>query len=133
VKKGFFNWLNRFSDGFLAIGSLNRDYYRHYGIPDDKIFPVPYAVDNDFFRAGADQAAAGRELLRRELEMDPRRPVILFVSKVDPRKRPADLLAAFQNLTQNRAAAGSPICCLLAMGPSGSAWKKLRPEETWIR
>ena len=36
-------------DAFLAVGSANRDYYRAYGVSDDRIFMAPYAVDNDFF------------------------------------------------------------------------------------
>ena len=31
-------------DGFLAIGTANRAYYRSFGVPDDKISLVPFAV-----------------------------------------------------------------------------------------
>jgi len=116
VKKGFFAGLKRLADGFLAIGTLNRDYYRHYGISDEKIFSVPYAVDNAFFQAGAESAAAGREKLRRELGLAPGRPVILFVSKLEPRKRPADLLAAYLNLTKTGAVAGPPYLLFVGDG-----------------
>jgi len=127
VKKGFFAGLKRLADGFLAIGTLNREYYRHYGISDEKIFSVPYAVDNEFFQAGAERAAAGREELRRELGLAPGRPVILFVSKIEPRKRPADLLAAYIKLTKTIAVAGAPYLLFVGDGD------QRRPLEEVVR
>jgi glycosyltransferase involved in cell wall biosynthesis len=116
LKQGFFAGFKRLADGYLAIGSLNREYYRHYGIPDEKIFSVPYAVDNAFFRGGAERAAAGREELRRELGLAPGRPIILFVSKVEPRKRPADLLAAYIKLTRNSTGTEPPYLLFVGDG-----------------
>jgi glycosyltransferase involved in cell wall biosynthesis len=116
LKVAFFAGLKPLVDGFLAIGSLNREYYRHYGIPGERIFFVPYAVDNDFFRAGVKQAGGGREQLRRELGLSPGRPVILFVSKIEPRKRPADLLAAYIKLLKTGAVAGPPYLLYVGDG-----------------
>ena len=127
MKQGFFAGLKRLVDGFLAIGTLNREYYRHYGISDEKIFSVPYAVDNAFFQAGAERAAAGREQLRRELGLAPGRPVILFVSKIEPRKRPADLLAAYLKLTKTGAVAGPPYLLFVGDGD------QRRPLEEVVR
>ncbi len=117
LKQGFFAGLRRLADGFLAIGSLNRAYYRRYGIAAERIFSVPYAVDNAFFQAGAERAAVRREELRRELGLEEGRAVILFVSKIEPRKRPADLLAAYIKLVQSGAVAGTPY--LLFVGDGG--------------
>ena len=51
-KRWFFLGLRKCVDGFLAIGTLNAEYYRSYGIAAERIFPVPYAVDNTFFKIG---------------------------------------------------------------------------------
>jgi hypothetical protein len=51
-------------DAFLSIGRANRDYYRAYGVPAERIFPMPYAVDNDFFRQSAERARPNREAPR---------------------------------------------------------------------
>lgn len=91
VLPGFF----RRVDAFLAIGTLNREYYLHYGVPESRIFTVHYAVDNDFFRNGAAAARPGREALRSELELEAGRPVILFTGKLEPVKRVHDLLDAY--------------------------------------
>lgn len=116
LKQGFFAGLGRLADGFLAIGSLNKAYYRHYGLAEERIFAVPYAVDNAFFQAGAERAAGRREELRRELGLEAGRPVILFVSKIEPRKRPADLLAAYIKLLQSGAVAGPPYLLFVGDG-----------------
>ena len=33
-------------DRFLYIGSANKRLYQKFGVPDEKLFPAPYAVDN---------------------------------------------------------------------------------------
>lgn len=97
-KRGFFWILGKLCTGFLAIGSLNRAYYIENGIDPKRIFMVPYAVDNDYFAHLARQAAARRDEFRSELALEQGRPIILFASKFEARKRAGDLLAAFDIL-----------------------------------
>jgi len=113
VKRAFFALLRRLCDGFLVIGAANRDYYRAQGVPDRVMFDMPYAIDNAAFRAGAERAAATREALRRELDIAPGRPVVLFASKFSARKRPDDLLEAFARVA-TRPEAHAP--CLVLVG-----------------
>jgi len=89
----------------LPIGTHNAAYWQHYlpGIPQ---FSMPYAVDNDWFAARA--AAADPSALRVEFQLDPGRPVILFASKLQPRKRAADLLTAFAALLASNPGVGAP-------------------------
>jgi glycosyltransferase involved in cell wall biosynthesis len=93
--------LLRTCDAVLAIGRLNREYYLHYGVEPGRIFPMPYAVDNEFFRTAAERARPDRERLRAELGLQPGRPVILFASKMQPHKRAADLLEAYAQLSSD--------------------------------
>jgi glycosyltransferase involved in cell wall biosynthesis len=97
--------LLRTCDAVLAIGSLNREYYLHYGVEPGRIFPMPYAVDNEFFRTAAERARPHRERLRAELGLKPGHPVILFASKMQPHKRAADLLEAYARLSSDGVAA----------------------------
>lgn len=85
-------------DGFLAIGSANAAYYRWMGIPDDRIFQVPYTVDNERFITAGEAVRADRAATRARLGMDPDLPAIIFASKFDRRKRPDDLLEAYAKL-----------------------------------
>jgi glycosyltransferase involved in cell wall biosynthesis len=88
-------------DAFLAIGTLNRDYYLHYGVPPERIFMTPYAVDNTFFRERCERYRDKREQLRQSLGLCPVAPVILYASKFERRKRASDLLEAFFRLSPN--------------------------------
>jgi len=99
IKRALFAGLGGVCDGFLAIGSLNREYYRSLGISANRIFDVPYAVDNEFFESRARVAARSRIQLRAALEFNGDGPVILSVAKMTPRKRAGDLLDAYAKLS----------------------------------
>lgn len=101
VKPFYFALLNAAADRFLSVGTLNAAYYRQLGIPDAKIVPVPWAVDNAFFQA---EDGAGRAALRRELGLPPDVPVILFASRLQKRKLPDLMLDAFRSLSPAAAA-----------------------------
>lgn len=92
-------WYRAF-DGFLAIGTANRHYYEAMGVAPEKIFPLPYTVDNDRFMRAADAASAPerRAQIRQGLGLHGDAPAILYAAKFDVRKRPDDLLAAFGQL-----------------------------------
>ena len=94
----FFSIISRVADGFLSIGALNADYYRSYGVSENKIFSVPYVVDNKFFQKESANAFLTRESLRQDLNLEPARPIILYASKLTERKRAADLLQAVKLL-----------------------------------
>jgi glycosyltransferase involved in cell wall biosynthesis len=86
--------LYRQFDAVLAIGSANRDFYRAIGVPADRIFPMPYAVDIGRFIAGSRLSATERREMRAALGVGDERPIVLYAAKFQPRKRPDDLLRA---------------------------------------
>src|SRR5262249_2359946 len=90
--------LYRLCDRLLAIGSANADFYRAMGVPDHKIFLVPYSVDNDRFIKSADLTAAQRAESRKRQHTPVDRPLLLYAAKFTPRKRPRDLLDAVHRL-----------------------------------
>lgn len=98
AKRLFFAALESLVDAVLPIGALNSEYWRHYF--DDRVpqFLVPYAVDNEYFSRLARAAEGTRKQLQAELSLDPARPVVLFASKLQERKKCADLLAAYARL-----------------------------------
>jgi len=120
---------------FLAVGTLNRQMYRAYGVPSGKIFDVPYAVDNFFFQRRCLEAAPHREQFRAALGIESGRPVILFCAKLIAVKDPATLIRAVGRLVNarqhgnhvltNAATAGSAILkpVLLMVGDGA-----LKPE-----
>jgi glycosyltransferase involved in cell wall biosynthesis len=115
-KRLFFLVLRNLADGFLAIGTLNARYYRSYGIAPNRIFLMPYAVDNAFFREKAQAAAGARERLRRELGLAPGRPVILFASKLSEVKRGVDLLEAYIRMSPDQVEEPHPYLMFIGDG-----------------
>lgn len=99
AKRPFFAALRRLVDGFLAIGTLNARYYRDHQVPEERIFMMPYAVDNAFFRERVRRCAGERGALRAALGLEPGRPVILYAGKLSERKAPAHLLEAYAALS----------------------------------
>jgi glycosyltransferase involved in cell wall biosynthesis len=90
--------LYRLCDRVLAIGSANAAFYRAMGVPKDKIFLVPYSVDNErFVRAAALDSRQRREI-RKRFKVPADQPVVLYASKFTPRKRPGDLLEAVRRV-----------------------------------
>lgn len=89
----------------LAIGRLNREFYRAQGVPEARIFSVPYAVDNETFGVEADRWRPLRRELRGELGLPPDLPVVLYVGKLIGRKRPLDLLEAYARVVGGHPAA----------------------------
>ena len=85
-------------DAALAMSSRAREFYAHYGVPPEKVFWVPLCVDNEYFMARAAELRPRRDELRRELGLDPSRPVILFVAHMREKKRPMDLVLAHERM-----------------------------------
>jgi glycosyltransferase involved in cell wall biosynthesis len=97
AKRLFFAALGHAIDAVLPIGSVNAAYWSHYS-PDTPQFLMPYTVDNEYFASRADAARPHTAALRAELNLAPDRPVILFASKLQPRKHADHLLHAFHQL-----------------------------------
>ncbi|HUA32241.1 MAG TPA: glycosyltransferase family 4 protein [Candidatus Binataceae bacterium] len=108
-------------DGFLAIGTLNREYYLRYGVAPERIFMMPYAVDNAFFRERAEHAHRVREEFRAALGLAPERPVVLYASKLQAHKRPMDLLAAHARLLRGQGDGPHPYLLFVGDGEERAA------------
>ena len=98
IKKVLLRIFFRQINGFLAIGTNNANFYSSYGIPAERIFMAPYSVDNEFFMKRAVELSGQRQLLRERNGLALDRPVILFCGKFIEKKRPIDLLKAFDHL-----------------------------------
>lgn len=100
LRDGILRLAYRHVAGCLAIGSANRDYYRSLGVPESKIFDVPYTVDNDRFMAAAALTADERRQVRARFGLRDDQPVVLYASKFMPRKHPDDVIEAVARLQQ---------------------------------
>ena len=129
VKQLFFEGLKQLVAGVLPIGTLNAAYWRHYLGEDFPASLMPYAVDNDYFQKQSQQARTGRKELLGELKLDPSRPVILFASKLQSRKRCEDLLEAYKNLSPGDGIEPNPYLVIVGDGEERAALER-RAEES---
>lgn len=120
----FFEVLRGLVDAVLPIGTLNAAYWRHYLGEEVPQFLMPYAVDNHYFQSRAEEARKGRAALQEELELDPARQVILFASKLQPRKRCGDLLEAYKNLLSLPGHRVQPYLVIVGDGEERAALEK---------
>jgi glycosyltransferase involved in cell wall biosynthesis len=99
--------LSRFA-ACLAVGEANRHFYRRNGVPEARIFMVPYAIDEDRFRRQAKYWAPRRDGIRRGWGIASDDACILFAGKLVPKKRVLDLLRACE-LASEAGAAVKPL------------------------
>jgi glycosyltransferase involved in cell wall biosynthesis len=118
AKRMFFAVLRQVVDCYLAIGTLNRNYYLALGVDPARIVMMPYAVDNKFFQARCHETSPRRERFRSELGLDPNRPVILYAGKLFSRKRPEDLLEAYARLSSDGRCEPDPYLLYVGEGES---------------
>jgi glycosyltransferase involved in cell wall biosynthesis len=124
AKRLFFKLLRGAIDGALPIGTLNAEYWRYYLGEDFPLYLMPYAVDNHYFRSRSKDAREERTRLQDELNLDPARPVILFASKLQPRKRCRDLMGAYDNLLSGYGAGPHPYLVIVGDGEERAALEK---------
>ena len=114
AKKMFFAGLRHLIDAVLVTGTPNRAYWEHYLGEDFPLFLMPYAVDNRWFQQQSAEATERRGKFAEELGLKPGRPVILFASKLQARKRCADLIQAYEKLSPG--AGQDPFPALVIVG-----------------
>lgn len=114
LKRWYLSRIFALCDGFLCIGSDNRDYYHNRGVGEDRLFSMSYTVDNDFFQTRVNEAALVQDTLCHELGISTSSPVILYAGKIQARKHPLTLLDAFKSLNQKEV--GHPVLIYIGDG-----------------
>lgn len=119
IKKVVLGWLFRHISSFLYIGGENKKFYKFYGVPNVKLFFAPYAVDNDRFMRQV--TSNQKSVTRKKTGIKEEDVVILFAGKLIDKKRPLDLLRAFELLITNYQLPVTPHLLFVGDG-------ELRPE-----
>ncbi len=100
VKRLAWPLLFRLADQVIVPSSGTRELMRSLGLPDDRITLTPYVVDNDWWLAQS--AGVDRAAVRASWGASADDTVILFCAKLQPWKRPSDLLRAFAKTKMER-------------------------------
>lgn len=93
VKRAFWPLLYRLATQVVVPSTGSVDLMSSLGIPRERVSMLPYVVDNDWWMSRA--AAVESGALRRTLGIPQDAFVVLFCAKLQPWKRPADVLEAF--------------------------------------
>jgi len=83
-------------NGFLAVGSSNREFYLQNGINPELIFDCPHFVDNARFSREALSFRNKKYEIRDSWRIPKRGTCFLYAGKLVEKKRIHDLLRAFQ-------------------------------------
>ena len=80
---------------FLYSYNFNKEFFEFYGASEEKLFFCPSAVDNDFFGTKYKELKKQKGRIKKEAGIKNNNwPVVLFIGKFIPRKRPQDILEA---------------------------------------
>ncbi len=93
IKKLLWPFLYRIATQVIAPSSGTQDLMLSLGIPPERVTLTPYSVDNEWWLAQSQQV--DRTSVRAAWGASPDTPVVLYCGKLQPWKRPQDLLHAF--------------------------------------
>ena len=93
VKKLGWPLLFRLADQVIVPSSGGVELMSSLGIPRERIALTPFVVDNDWWKAQA--ASVDKEAVRKNWNVPSDAVVVLFCAKLQPWKRPFDVLEAF--------------------------------------
>jgi glycosyltransferase involved in cell wall biosynthesis len=118
-------------DAFLTAGDCNEAYYRHYGVPRERMFRCPLPLDETRLQDAVRNRASRRETVRRALDLPSDAIVAIGVGKFIPRKRFEDAIRAVAALW-NQGLEGRIYLVLAGTGvnyePYRAIASALRPE-----
>lgn len=111
VKEAVVRGFLKMVDGVAFSCAANRRYYEHYGVPDKALIFSACSVDNFFFQEYA--LGLDRQACKVSLGLPVVRPVLLFIGRLEERKRPLDLIQAVAAMQ----ATVKPTLLLVGDGP----------------
>jgi glycosyltransferase involved in cell wall biosynthesis len=120
LKSLYWPLLFSLADQVIVPSSASRDLLVSLHIPAERITLTPYSVENDWWMA--ESRKVDREAVRVRWGATPQTSVILFCAKLQPWKRPRDLLRAFVQAKLSDA--------LLVYAGEGAQRQELEAEAT---
>ncbi len=90
-------WLNH-CDAVMYSCEKNRQYFKAFGVTDDKLFPILSSVDNAYYHSLLTSRLQLRTTQRQKYNLPPEAIVAIFSGRLIERKKPLDLLAAYKKI-----------------------------------
>jgi len=102
LKKIILGWcLFKLIDKFLYVGESNKEFFESYGVKKDKLIFAPHAIDNHRFSKDYIDLMDSYDEIRENLGIGANAFTIIFIGNLVNKKRPLDLLRAFNQLDLN--------------------------------
>lgn len=98
VKYHFIKTLFKLFDAVMYSCTGNKRYLEYYKVNESKMFSIPCAVNNTFFRERCSALESSRSELRNKYGIGDDDFVIIFSARFTERKRPYDLIDAVKKL-----------------------------------
>jgi glycosyltransferase involved in cell wall biosynthesis len=124
VKRLVWPYLFSLADQIIVPSSDTRDLMRSLRFPDTRITLTPYSVENSWWTSQA--TCVNRVAVRSAWGANPDTTVVLFCAKLQPWKRPLDLLYAFSK------ASPAPSNSLLVFAGEGPLRESLQLAATHL-
>lgn len=93
LKKFLLPLIYRLIDIAIAPAAATAEFYRSLAIPDERIVLTPFVADNDWWKKRCIEV--DRTKVRNQWGIPENSSVLLFCAKLQPWKRPEDVLKAF--------------------------------------
>jgi glycosyltransferase involved in cell wall biosynthesis len=100
-------------DVVLTVGTANARWCRLNGIPPTRMVPSPHFVDNAYFSERAATLRPQRQELRLRWQIPEDAFCFLFAGKLQPKKRPQDLLDALALVKTQQKSQSRPLHLLV--------------------
>lgn len=98
LKRTFLRLLYRRFTALTYVGNSNCHYFRQLGVPNEKLFFAPHAIDATHYNPDLPDHQARAATLRTRLQLAPETRVVLYAGKLIREKQPASLLESFIQL-----------------------------------
>lgn len=95
IKRALLTKVFSWPAAFLCVGRANKDYYRAFGVPEEKLFDCPHSIEVERFAEPQAELEAKAAAWRGELGVGPDQKAVLFAGKLEDKKQPLPLMRAF--------------------------------------
>jgi glycosyltransferase involved in cell wall biosynthesis len=125
-KRAIRRWIAGRADGAIASSGEAREAFRHYGVDDERILTAVMPVDVDHFHSGAEAFRSTQEF--RGLRGRYRRPILLSVGQIIPRKGYRELFEIYRRLIE---AGHEPSLVIIGDGPDRMGFEAQARDRGW--
>jgi glycosyltransferase involved in cell wall biosynthesis/peptidoglycan/xylan/chitin deacetylase (PgdA/CDA1 family) len=92
------SFLFKNSAGFLTSGKANEDFYKYYGVPNDKMNRIPFSWGYEDILSKAEKLESQRDNIRKKFGINKNDFVILYIGRLSKEKMPLIILDAFKRI-----------------------------------